>query len=64
LPPLSTLDLPQADAVVAAVAHDDYKALTMAQLAGKLRPGGCVVDVKGALDREAVAAAGFSYWRV
>ena len=57
-------DLPKAHALVLAVAHDSYAALTPAQIATKLVPGAVVVDVKSVLNRQAIAAAGFRLWRL
>jgi UDP-N-acetyl-D-galactosamine dehydrogenase len=64
---LAPLDaLRDLDALVVAVAHDVYKPLTLADLAGRFRPGirPVLIDVKGLYDREAVAAAGFASWRL
>ena len=57
-------DLPQAQALVLAVAHEAYAAMTPTQIATKLVPGAVVVDVKSVLDRQAVQAAGFRLWRL
>ena len=57
-------DLPQAQALVLAVAHEAYAALTPTQIATKLVPGAVVVDVKSVLNRQAVQAAGFRLWRL
>jgi UDP-N-acetyl-D-galactosamine dehydrogenase len=57
-------DLPQADAVVIAVAHKEYKSLETSSLDGCLKAGGAVVDVKSVLRREEVAAAGYALWRL
>jgi len=35
------------DLVLAAVAHQDYRAMSAQEIAGLLRPGGCVADLKG-----------------
>jgi UDP-N-acetyl-D-galactosamine dehydrogenase len=56
--------LPQADALVVAVAHQDYKRLPLDELAAKVRPGGCVVDVKCVLNASALASAGYRLWRL
>jgi len=56
--------LPQADAVILAVAHRYYLEMPLSQLLGSLKPGGVVIDVKSALDRTAVATLGFSLWRL
>jgi UDP-N-acetyl-D-galactosamine dehydrogenase len=57
-------ELPRADAVVAAVAHREFLSLTPANLAPKLAPGGCFVDVKSKFDAAALKAAGFCVWRL
>jgi len=58
-------DLPRdADAAVLAVAHDEYLKMSQKQLLRFLKPGGVVIDVKSALDREAIAIGGYSLWRL
>jgi len=57
-------DLPQADALVVAVAHREFRDLPFASLAGKVRQGACVIDVKSVLDPQAVKAAGYAFWRL
>lgn len=53
------------DAVVLAVAHTEFKSLTMTDLDAMFGEGKKVlVDVKGLLDRKAYEAAGYSYWRL
>jgi UDP-N-acetyl-D-galactosamine dehydrogenase len=54
-------DLPKADALVLAVAHQAYQRPAEDFLA-KLAPGGCVIDVKGALDLTALRRAGVTCW--
>jgi UDP-N-acetyl-D-galactosamine dehydrogenase len=56
--------LPRADAIVLAVAHKEFKALPMDELTAKVVRGGCVIDVKSALDRKAFESAGFEVWRL
>ncbi|MBC7622395.1 MAG: nucleotide sugar dehydrogenase [Aeromicrobium sp.] len=56
--------LPKADAIVVAVAHKHYLDLGLQALLHTLKPGGVVIDVKSALDRDAVAALGFKLWRL
>jgi UDP-N-acetyl-D-galactosamine dehydrogenase len=46
-------NLPMADAVVIAVAHDAYKAMGAAGIEAVVRPGGVVVDVKALFPRMA-----------
>ena len=57
-------DLPRADAIVAAVAHKEFAALTMEDFAKKLVKGGAFIDVKAAFDREAIQGAGYRLWRL
>ena len=57
-------ELPRADALVLAVAHREYKARTAQDFLDKVAPGGCVLDIKGALDLESLTKAGFSCWRL
>lgn len=53
------------DAVVLAVAHSEFKDLTMADIDTMFGEGKKVlIDVKGLLDRKAYEAAGYSYWRL
>ena len=53
-----------ADAIVAAVSHKEYKAMSLAGLTSNLRKGGVFTDVKSAYDQAAIKAAGFSLWRL
>ncbi|MCM2265862.1 MAG: nucleotide sugar dehydrogenase, partial [Desulfuromonadales bacterium] len=53
------------DAVILAVAHDQFKSLDVSRLAQMCNNGGgcgVVVDVKGLLDRSVAEAAGLRYW--
>ena len=54
----------QADAIVAAVSHKQYLAMPLADILGKLRPGGVFTDVKSAYDAAAIRAAGHTLWRL
>jgi UDP-N-acetyl-D-galactosamine dehydrogenase len=56
--------LPRADAVVAAVAHRDYRRLDVGALAALVTPGGCFVDVKSMFDRRGLEEAGLRVWRL
>ena len=60
----SWADLPKADAIVAAVAHNEYLALKPGDVANKLVAGGPFMDVKALFDAKALQAAGFSVWRL
>lgn len=53
-----------ASAIVAAVSHRKYLAMSLAELASSLKPGGVFTDVKSAYDPEAIRAAGFKLWRL
>jgi UDP-N-acetyl-D-glucosamine/UDP-N-acetyl-D-galactosamine dehydrogenase len=57
-------DLPSADAIVAAVAHNEYMAMPLKDLLSKLRPGGVFMDVKSTYDPAAIQAAGYKLWRL
>jgi UDP-N-acetyl-D-galactosamine dehydrogenase len=57
-------DLPRADAIVAAVAHREFQALTLDDFSRKLVQGGAFIDVKAAFDAAALQAAGFKLWRL
>ena len=53
------------DAVILAVAHDEFRGLTPERLASFFGAGRRVLlDVKGILDRAVCEAAGYSYWRL
>jgi UDP-N-acetyl-D-galactosamine dehydrogenase len=56
--------LPKANAIVAAVAHQDLVAKSLDALAGKLVPGGLYVDVKSQADRAALGERGIHVWRL
>ena len=53
-----------ADAIVAAVSHQEYRAMPLAELTAGLRKGGVFTDVKSAYDPAAIKAAGFNLWRL
>ncbi|MBA3845584.1 MAG: nucleotide sugar dehydrogenase [Planctomycetes bacterium] len=56
--------LPRCAGVIAAVAHRELKALALADLAAAAGAGAPFIDVKSAWDRDALAAAGFTVWRL
>ena len=56
--------LPVADAVVLAVAHQDYIQRPSRDYVAMLRRGGCFVDVKSRFDRKALEAASVRVWRL
>jgi UDP-N-acetyl-D-galactosamine dehydrogenase len=57
-------ELPRADAVVAAVSHDEFLSMGPAELAQKLVKGGAFIDVKAAFDEPTLKAAGYRVWRL
>jgi UDP-N-acetyl-D-glucosamine/UDP-N-acetyl-D-galactosamine dehydrogenase len=61
---MSWESLPQADAVVVAVAHGPLLSKPHASFAAKLKPGGCFIDVKARFDNNELNAAGFMVWRL
>jgi UDP-N-acetyl-D-glucosamine/UDP-N-acetyl-D-galactosamine dehydrogenase len=61
---LSWDDLPQAEAVVAAVAHKKFKNLSHGELTTKLVENGVFVDVKAAFPPEALRQSGIRVWRL
>ncbi|MFZ5485107.1 MAG: nucleotide sugar dehydrogenase [Pseudomonadota bacterium] len=54
----------QAEAIVAAVSHAQYLAMSLPEITGKLRAGGVFADVKSAYDPAAIRSAGFTLWRL
>ncbi len=56
--------MPVADAVVVAVAHRDYLSRPLDALMGKVKANGAVIDVKSALNSEAVRKSGRQLWRL
>jgi UDP-N-acetyl-D-galactosamine dehydrogenase len=56
--------LPVADVLILAVSHRDYLNQPLDKVLSKVKPGGVVIDVKSALNPAAVAAKGFTFWRL
>jgi UDP-N-acetyl-D-galactosamine dehydrogenase len=56
--------LPRASAIVAAVAHREFKARPVEDYVAKLAPGGLFVDVKCQMAPEALRARGIRVWRL
>jgi len=54
----------RADAIVAAVAHDEFSTLSAEEIGRKLVRGGAFIDVKAAFDQQALGAAGYRIWRL
>ena len=57
-------DLPAADALILAVAHERLVQLPAATLLQKIVKNGCLVDIKGALDPAPLRREGISVWRL
>jgi UDP-N-acetyl-D-galactosamine dehydrogenase len=57
-------ELPEADAVVAAVAHTSYLAMPLRALLSRLKKNGVFIDVKSAFDRTSITDAGIRMWRL
>lgn len=56
--------LPQSDAIVAAVSHSQYLEMPLDDLLSKLKPNGVFIDVKSAYGVRAVHASGRRLWRL
>lgn len=57
-------DLPTADAIVVAVAHDQFMNLSNQDIASKTVAGGCFIDVKAVFDKAGLESTGLSVWRL
>jgi UDP-N-acetyl-D-glucosamine/UDP-N-acetyl-D-galactosamine dehydrogenase len=57
-------ELPRANAIVAAVAHREFKARPIEDYMAKLLDGGLLADVKGQHDAEALRGRGIQVWRL
>ena len=57
-------ELPRAHAIVAAVAHAEYKKMPIDEFVAGLEPGGLYVDVKCQADQTALRARGIDVWRL
>ena len=57
-------ELTDCTAVILAVPHTQYLSLEISELGAMLSADGTLIDIKSVLDREQLAAAGLSVWRV
>jgi len=57
-------ELPQADALILAVAHDEYAQMDPKRLLTKVIKGGSFIDVKSKFDQAALEKDGLSVWRL
>ena len=56
--------LPQADALIVAVAHMQYLHMPFDDLIAKLKPAGVFIDVKSIFDRQTIKSKGYHLWRL
>lgn len=56
--------LPQADALIVAVAHQALLSKPHLAYVNKLKHGGCFIDVKAQFDCDKLSLAGFTVWRL
>jgi UDP-N-acetyl-D-galactosamine dehydrogenase len=56
--------LPAAQAIVAAVAHQDFLERPLTELGNKLMAGGIFMDVKAHFDQDLLKKSGFRVWRL
>ena len=56
--------LPVADAIIMAVAHEEFLDKPLSDYQQKVVEGGCFIDVKSKFDQQALRAAGFCVWRL
>jgi UDP-N-acetyl-D-galactosamine dehydrogenase len=61
---MSWEEMPKANALVVAVAHRKYQALSMHEIADKLDAGGIFVDVKAVFNKVPLQEVGFAVWRL
>ncbi len=60
-------DIKNCDAVILAVAHEQFKSLTMNDFEAMFKQSenkNVLVDIKGLLDRKKYENAGYIYWRL
>ena len=60
----SWADLPRAEAIVAAVAHREYRSIDLGDLLERVTAGGCFIDVKAAFPQAVLASHGIRVWRL
>jgi UDP-N-acetyl-D-galactosamine dehydrogenase len=50
--------------LIVAVAHQEFKDLSLDELLAKVTPGGIVIDVKSILPKDEIRARGYIIWRL
>lgn len=57
-------DLPEADAIVLAVVHQEFLDRPVSDYLSKVHENGCFIDVKARFDKDELQAAGLTVWRL
>lgn len=57
-------DLPSANAIIGAVAHSGFRKISVETLMSKLKPEGCIADIKSFLPEAQLRSLGVSLWRL
>ncbi|OGB23818.1 MAG: GDP-mannose dehydrogenase [Burkholderiales bacterium RIFCSPLOWO2_02_FULL_57_36] len=57
-------ELPEADAIIVAVAHQTFLQTTIGDYRPKIKPTGCFIDVKSCCDINALRETGLTIWRL
>lgn len=57
-------ELPAVDAMIAAVPHREFMAMSLEEILSRLKPQGVFVDVKSAFDPEGLRSRGVALWRL
>ena len=57
-------NLPQVEAMIVAVSHDEFLTTPIDLLTSVIRPNGCFIDVQSAFSKQKIEDAGFSVWRL
>jgi len=57
-------DLPEADAIVLAVVHQEFLDRSVSDYLSKVHENGCFIDVKARFDKDELQAAGLTVWRL
>ena len=57
-------ELPEADAMVVAVPHEQFLSSPLKDTYSKLKKGGLFVDIKSAFNRNEIRSAGFEVWQL
>lgn len=57
-------NLPQVEAMIVAVSHDEFLTKPIDLLTSVIRPNGCFIDVQSAFSKQKIEDAGFSVWRL